>query len=93
MFKMFYYWHLFRAYRMASFSSIIKNRTWKKTVIVKTNPGLSQWWILGEASEAVASGLPFIVIEGRLFENAAYASFCGILHESINYKNSKIWRF
>ena len=50
-----------------------------------------QWWILGEVSEAIASGPPFFrVIEGPPFlKMPRVVLFCGILHGFMNLKNSQ----
>ena len=55
-----------------------------------------QWWILGEASEAIASGpLFFTVIEGPPFlKMPRVVLICGILNGFMNLRNSqKVWSF
>ena len=56
----------------------------------------NQWWILGEANETVASGLPFLgapSILGTPFENSAYSfSFLCIIvrdHDEGGTKSGK----
>ena len=49
-----------------------------------------QWWILGEANEAVASGHSFTVIEGPPSLKMPHEIlFCGILHRFIKLSNSQ----
>ena len=51
----------------------------------------NQWWILGEASEAIALGPPFLQLSrGPPFLKMLHVVlFCGILHGFMNLKNSQ----